>query len=377
LTTTPDNLSVPIYKRDSVGKIRTWQYEFEGDSYRTIAGIDGGNLVKSGWTKCQPKNEGRANATTAEQQAQSEAVAEEGKKLKREYRRTIAELDSVPVGPMLAQDYAKLKKPLVFPVFSQPKLDGIRAIINRHGAFSRELQPHYNCDHILAALAPVFEKYPDISFDGEFYNHDLKDDFNKIVSVVRKQKPTAEQKAEAAKLLQYHIYDMPSEKPFGQRAVEMLRILSETGALNESAIQLVTTTEATNQLALDTLNGLYTQDGYEGQMVRLDAPYDFDVRSKALLKRKEFASEEFPINFIEEGLGNWAGCAKRIVIQLPDGQECGAGMRGTQEFAKELLVKERSGNRPKVATVRYFGKTPDGMLRFPVVTDFHQEGRVD
>jgi hypothetical protein len=98
--------SNPIYKTDTAGKIRTWQWEVEGDSYRTIAGIAGGNLVTTGWTKCEPKNVGRANETSAERQALLEAEAEEGKKLKREYRRTVAELDSVPVGPMLAADYA-------------------------------------------------------------------------------------------------------------------------------------------------------------------------------------------------------------------------------------------------------------------------------
>jgi DNA ligase-1 len=366
--------SQAIYKRDTAGKTRFWQYEVDGDKYRSVAGIVGGSKVATGWTTCEPKNVGRANATTAEQQALAEAIAEEGKKLKREYRPTIAELDSVPVGPMLAADYAKLKKPLTFPVFSQPKLDGIRAIISRHGAFSRELQPHYNCDHVLEALAPVFAKYPDISFDGEFYNHDLKDDFNKIVSVVRKQKPTADQKAEAAKLIQYHVYDLPSEKPFSQRTFLLDEIGLEFELHSHPALRIVLTHSVTSQDMLDDLNGKYTQDGYEGQMVRLDAPYDFDTRSKSLLKRKEFITEEFPIKRIEEGNGNWAGYAKRVVLDV-EGNEVGAGMRGTQDFAKKLL--EQAANY-KFATIRHFGRTPDGSLRFPVAIDFQgAEGRVD
>lgn len=379
--------SEPIYKRDTVGKIRTWQVEVNGDSYRTIAGIKDGALVTSGWTKCQPKNEGRANATTAERQAECEAVAEEGKKLKREYRRTVAELDSVPVGPMLAQDYGKLKKPLDFGAalhFSQPKLDGIRAIINRHGAFSRELQPHYNCDHILAALAPVFARHPDISFDGEFYNHDLKDDFNKIVSVVRKQKPTAEQRAEAAKLIQYHVYDLPSDQPFETRIDHLAELFEPVGdydtppiVIDSTFVKLVPTMEIEDHEHLDRLYADHMANGYEGQMVRLNAPYDFDTRSKALLKRKEFKSAEFPVKRIEEGLGNWAGYAKRIVVELPNGKECGAGLRGDQAFAKKLLEEAQAGRMPKETTLRFFGETPDGMLRFPVATDFHWEGRVD
>lgn len=369
-------ISAPIYKRDTAGKIRTWQYEVEGDRYRTIAGIKGGNLVTAGWTKCKPKNEGRANATTATEQAWVEAVAEEGKKLKREYRRTITELSGVPCGPMLAQSYDKLKKPLTFPVWSQPKLDGIRAMVSKGGAFSRELQPHFNCDHILASLAPFFEKNPDVTLDGEFYNHGLKDDFNKIVSVVRKQKPTIEQRAEAAKLIQYHVYDMIAPNwpaPFETRSQWLSANFTES-----DAVKLVQTQAHEDQAALDRANGEYTEDGYEGQMVRLNWHYEVDTRSSSLLKRKDgFVTEEFPIKRIEEGLGNWAGYAKRVVLDILDapGGEVGAGMRGNQEFAKNLLANK---DKFKLATIRHFGRTPDGSLRFPVAIDFHTaEGRVD
>ncbi len=366
-------ISEPIFKRDTSGKIRTWQYEVEGFKYRTIAGIKDGNLVTTGWTNCVGKNAGKANATTDEEQAISEAAADEGKKLKREYRLTIAELDAVPVGPMLAAGYDKLKKPVTFPVYSQPKLDGIRAIINRHGAFSRELQPHYNCDHILEALAPAFDAYPDISFDGEFYNHDLKEDFNTIVSVVRKQKPSEEQRAEAAKLIQYHIYDLPSDNEFGRRSFDLKAIntLLKIGATG--AIVIVSTEKVITQLRLDELNGEYVSAGYEGQMVRLNLPYEFDTRSKSLLKRKEFITEEFPVLRIEEGLGNWAGYAKRIVLNV-EGNEVGAGMRGNQDFAKKLLGRTDIVS----STIRHFGRTPDGSLRFPVAIDFQTAaGRVD
>ena len=43
-------------------------------------------------------------------------------------------------------------------------------------------------------------------------------------------------------------------------------------------------------------------------MVRLPGvPYEFDTRSKSLLKRKEFDTSEFRLLKIEEGEGNWAG----------------------------------------------------------------------
>lgn len=375
-------ISDPIFKRDTNGKIRIWKYEVLNDSFRIVAGLQNGNFVVSKWTICKPKNEGKTNATTASEQALLEAQAEETKKLKREYRRTITELDSVPMGPMLARNYADLKKPLAFPVYSQPKLDGIRAIINRHGAFSRELQPHFNCDHILEILDPIFLFYPDAVFDGEFYNHDLKNDFNKIVSVVRKQSPTEEQREEAKQLLQYHIYDMPSDKPFSERYADM-KFMLETYNLSEGQVRIVGTNSLSNQEQLDKLYGSYIELGYEGQMVRLDEPYDFDIRSKFLLKRKEFKTEEFKVSRIIEGLGNWSGVAKAVEFILPNdkrlenGERPRAGIRGSREFAKKLLDDANSGIVPEEVTIRFFDYTPYGIPRFPVAIDFHLNGRND
>jgi DNA ligase-1 len=359
-----------IYKRDTAGKIRTWDFELSGDGrYRTIAGIRGGNLVTSAWTTCQPKNVGRANASTAPEQATLEAWADQDKKLKREYRRTIEELDFVMQGPMLAATY---KGNIKFPVFSQPKLDGIRAIFTKEGAFTRELQPHFNVEHIQKELAPLFEAHPGLILDGELYNHDLKDNFNKICQLVRKQHVTNGQQAEIKKLVQYHVYDMPSARGFDLRFMD----LANTHELSRTKhVRLVATAIANDQEQLDDLYGHYTSQGYEGQMVRLTGvPYEFDTRSKSLLKRKEFETSEFRLLAIQEGEGNWAGYAKKILFELEDGRSCGGGIRGTQDEMRALI--KRAARYPTHVTVRYFKRTPDGMPRFPVAIDFHN-GRTD
>ena len=49
-----------------------------------------------------------------------------------------------------------------------------------------------NLAHIELALIPFFKQNPDVILDGELYNHKLKNDFEKIISLVRKQKPTAD-----------------------------------------------------------------------------------------------------------------------------------------------------------------------------------------
>ena len=95
--------------------------------------------------------------------------------------------------------------------YIQPKLDGVRCLFTKHGAYSRNDKKFMNLAHIELALIPFFKKHPDVVLDGELYNHKLKHDFEKIISLVRKQKPTAEDRLNAQHLVQFHVYDYFSE----------------------------------------------------------------------------------------------------------------------------------------------------------------------
>lgn len=371
--------SVLIYSRDVKGNVRTWQYEVEGAQWRSISGLMNGEKVVSGWTTCTSKNVGKKNQIMPEAQALAEATAAFHKKLDREYRASIEELDRVPPSPMLAQKFEDQKK-IAYPVVCQPKLDGIRALISRHGAFSREFQPHHNVQHILDALELTFVDHPDLILDGELYNHELRDDFNAIASVVRKQNVTDEHRAKAKELVQFHVYDfVDATMTYEERLTDLTTAFDlEIPVCNE--IQFVESTWCMNKDELDEMYGKYLEAGYEGQMVRATGDvYQIGGRPKSLLKRKEFITEEFEIIDIEEGNGNWAGHAKRIHGVTKDGVKFGAGLRGNKAFCKELLddkYKYLCGKDPQI-TVRFFGYTPDGSLRFPVVTDFHPNGRKD
>ena len=116
------------------------------------------------------------------------------------------------IKPMLA--YKVGNKPVDWSekVYMQPKLDGVRCVIklgdnNEVQAFSRTGKPWLNIAHITNSLHYFFTQHPDIILDGELYNHDLRDDFEKIISLVRKQKPTPSDRTEASKLVQFHCYD--------------------------------------------------------------------------------------------------------------------------------------------------------------------------
>lgn len=60
-----------LYTRDSLGNVRVWYMEQEGDKYRTTSGLLDGEKVTSEWTVAKPKNVGKRNETTGEQDRKS------------------------------------------------------------------------------------------------------------------------------------------------------------------------------------------------------------------------------------------------------------------------------------------------------------------
>ena len=372
-----------LYKRDSKGKIRVLTIEVglvehgfptnTEDLFgtRSIAGLQEGKLVTSGWKISEPKNVGKINGTTSRTQAESEAQANWDKKVEKEYFAKIEDVDSYErFKPMLAGDYTKRHQS---EGFSQPKLDGIRCLADKNGLWTRQGKPITSCPHIWEAVKSCFVDNEDIVLDGELYNHDLKEDFNKITSLVRKSKSTPEDILEAQDMVQYHVYDMYiGNNPnflFKQRTSVLKHIISE----DSTSIRLVPTTYCPDQESLDRMYAEYMTDGYEGQMVRNDTPYE-NKRSNGLLKRKEFITEEFQVVSMLEGQGNWSGHVKKFFLVLPSGGTCGAGVRGKQDVLKALW---EDGNTPSWATLRYFGLTPDGVPRFPVVIDYGFGSRND
>lgn len=363
-----------LYKIDENGNVRFWRMEIDGANFRTHSGVLDGKTVTSGWKAAKPKNVGRANGTTAEEQAVLEV---ERKYLDQTetggYYETIeAAREKVQLyfDCMLAHKWADEKHRVTFPVYEQPKLDGIRCLATKDSLKSRNGKPLVATPHIAKALEGLFEDMPNVVLDGELYNHELKSDFEKIVSLVRKTKPTEEDVTESEELVEYHVYDVfNAQEPnltTSERSALLYFLFDKY--LTDPRIKHVEAHHVYTQEELDEVYGNELEAGYEGQMVRLDAPYE-QKRSRNLLKRKEFEDAEFEVFEIESGVGNWAGYAKRVYIKLEDGTVQRSGVRGTQEYLAKVLEDADSYVGTEV-TVRYQGRTGDGKLRFPVVTAF-------
>lgn len=356
-----------LHKRDSKGKHRIWQMQLQGNRYRTLSGLATGKQAESEWTTVLEAK----SQDTPEKQAEFEVRAKYQRQLDREYHRHAADIDTAKmIEPMLAKTYGK------FPGdgYAQPKLDGMRCIMTKDGMFTRQGRPITAVPHLHAGARALFEQFPDAVLDGELYNHDLRDDFQTLMSICRKKSPTAEQLELAEKMVQYHVYDcvMPGF-PFPDR-LACLHGWDGTGLLGFAVV--VDSRKVETQSAFDNLHAEWIGEGYEGSMLRPwgDPGYQLGSRSKFLLKRKDFETEEFPFLRWEEGQGNWSGAIKRFILEDPKtGKEFGAGVRGSYDKLSKLLNTEG----PSEVTVRFFGRSNEGVPRFPVVVDMHYGGRKD
>ena len=356
-----------IYKKTKTGATQEWTIEVSDNRYRTHSGQVGGQITTNAWTVVYGKNEGKANGTTDNEQALKEAIAKRTKKLESGYFEDVNNINEQQYfEPMLAAKWEDYKDKIQYPIFSQPKLDGIRCIVTKDGMFSRNGKPILSAPHIRRSLNFVFEAYPNLILDGELYADKFANDFNKIVSLVKRTKPTEDDLFESQKNIQYWIYDIPSEgTAFGERCHTLDELFDAELESFEKYCVLVETDNCDSEAEVMELYGEYVDRGFEGQMLRLNGKYE-NKRSKSLLKHKTFVDEEYTILDICEGEGNRTGTAGYMVFETVEGKPFKSNVKGTWEETAEML-KSKKELIGKQATIKYFNLTPDGIPRFPFV----------
>jgi len=364
-----------LFKRTENGSIQQWQMTVDGCGYYSTEGIQNGKLTRNKVTICDGKNIGRANETSPQDQATKEAQAKWKLKKDKGYSEDIESIDDEGAyfKPMLCHSYDDYRDKVDFKAatYVQPKLDGMRCIARKDGLWSRNGKPIVSVPHIHAALKPMFHKDPTLIFDGELYCDKLKDNFNQIMHLCRQSKPTAEDLKESAKAIQYWVYDLPScKKNFGERN-KALGDLVTVNLKQGTPIVMVATYQVQFQAAMDDLYEKWMADGMEGQIIRLDAPYE-QKRSRNILKRKEFKTDEYIIGGIEEGVGNRTGTAGYMILNLKDGRTFKSNIKGPYTLLTKIWIN-RENYIGKSATCKYFNLTPDGIPRFPYVIDVDRE----
>jgi len=388
----PANGKFPtLYGKSKTGKTQVWQIEVikQGSGpaaagggsptaiIRVTYGYEDGKQVVNEKEITKGKNLGRKNETTPYEQALLDAQSTwEGKidggyaeKLGNAQAPSLASDNAVAahktISPMLAQDYHKQGKKIMFPCFVQAKLDGVRSIFFNNALTSRNGKPFSGLDHIIAELAPATKE--GLILDGEVYSTTLT--FQQFVGLVKKKTYTAADK-EQLKHVNLWVYDCVNDQPFESR----LQTLKDFFSRNKfTQIHLLPTEECAKREDLKGFHDKYVLEGNEGLMVRnKQGMYQLGARSYDLQKYKEFEDAEYKVTGFTDG----QGLEKGLVIwtcETKDGQHFQVRPRGTHEARAEIfkdVTKNPKKYIGKELTVRYQELTGDGIPRFPVGISF-------
>ena len=260
---------------------------------------------------------------------------------------------------MLAKTYEPEK--LEEGAFIQPKLDGIRCYITKDGAFSRNNKRFYSVDHILSELEGFFADNPDFILDGELYNHEFKDNFNKIVSLVRKQETTYE----SVMFVQFHMYDILKDEEdldnYEYRSALIKRVLQD---YNLSSVKAVETLPVATNDEVESYHNTFKDQGYEGSIVRNDVPYKYG-RSPHLMKVKDWSDTEITVTGFVEGKGKFSGGLGKFLGTDSEGREVEVPWPTLTILERQAIWENKEDYLGKLVTFEYFERTPAGAYRFP------------
>ena len=268
------------------------------------------------------------------------------------------------IKPMLAHKFDESRVDFNEPVYIQPKLDGVRCVFTKDGAFSRTGKQFMNVRHIEMALQPLFNTSPHMILDGELYNHKLKRDFEKIISLVRKQKPTEDDRRDAQHLVQFHVYDY-IDGNYDNYKTRMQNLI--TSDIYDVQVKYVPAKLVDSYNYARDLHATYLSEGYEGSIIRTGSGIYKHGRSYDLMKFKDFDDAEAVIIGYELGKGKRTGTLGKFIMQDDEGITFGCPPgKGYNYNDLAVMLNNISDFIGQRATFTYFQRTKAGSYRHPL-----------
>ena len=379
-----DYASSILYIRDAKGKARHWAVWTEGEDIVVEWGTIEGKATQKR-TTAKPKNTGRTNATTAQEQAVVEAKAKYKKQVDLEDYHPDIEQSGLQFRPMLALDYLKVSHRVDWDqAITQPKLNGVRVAAGYRTAKSPELElmtrkgltfniPSFMepCKHLLHTINQYLP--PDKAcqiLDGEAYVHDWS--FQKINSATKKYR------ASTTDLLEFHIFDLYIPGYTFAERMEILNeahyVAAEKGLIDRGMFNLVEIRPSYDKDHLALALHAYVQQGYEGVMVRhANSKYSRSQRSPDLFKYKSFLEAEYKI------IGMWEDNNNNAMLKCVtlDGGVFDCTPKRTHAERKAMLLAP-ADYIGKWITVKYQELTEAGLPAFAIgleLRDCDEEGK--
>lgn len=368
-----------LYGLTSKGVVKSWKIwvaEFPLESAILVehGQLDGKKQLATESIR-EGKNIGKSNETTPFEQACLEAESKWKKKHDANYTQNLpTESDagksnvksaaSPKLLPMLAQKYKERAKYVVWPAFIQPKLNGVRCLVQRVGDeiffWSRKAKLYKNFNLYMEQEFLSFMDDGEI-LDGEMYNHG-EITFQQLMSLIKDEKTPDLVKLK--KYVKFHCYDRPSGNLGFNVRYKGWRDLHSGDGLDY--LRFVETIRITDPFYIHKIHGEYTAAGYEGSIIRSggDEPYNFQYRDNQLQKHKDFLDDEFEIVGCKEGVGKDEGKAIFRCI-TKSGKEFDVRCKGADEVRIEQWQNQKK-YMGKELTVRYQTLSDDGIPIFPV-----------
>lgn len=261
--------------------------------------------------------------------------------------------------PMLANQFTQKKSEVKYPCLVQPKLDGVRCIVVGNRLYSRNGNLFPTLEHIKRELEFNTDN---LILDGELYTDDIN--FEKIVGLVRKSKKSPEEEIDSLKIY-LNVFDFIDSNLTCEQRINKLNEFFEKNK-NLKYLKKVKTEECKSEEEVMKFLDKYTQEGYEGLIIRnKSGKYAENARSNDLLKLKKFIDEEFEIiDYTTPNIGKEVGCVIWI-CKTKEGKKFNVRPSGNYKERKNLYrnAKKYIG---KMLTVRYQELTNGKVPRFPV-----------
>lgn len=406
-----EQIKSTLYALNKDGSFQEWKVFVDGSQVIVEFGKMGGK-IQNKITQCEPKNVGRANETTAKEQAFAEAHSKWEKQVRLGYRESTSELETTDsLAPMLAQDAIKRSKDIIYPCYAQPKLDGLRCLVT----FDDQGEPVFNSrgNKTYPIQGKIVEEIKELRkatgfdmFDGEVYLHGLS--LQKIVSLAKKWRSKEDIEAEINKEyltevkkwkkdpskyeepapnsnkyggytsddLEFHIFDIPSKGKVWDsdngykgywyytdhpcRFADLMKTDSLSSKLSLNKIRVVYGSIMQNESQVKDVIGTYMQLGYEGAIIRnFKGVYEFGQRSTDLQKWKIFQDSEAKVTgyTIDKNSEAVLDCVEK------DGTRFKCKMKGTFLDRNEDAAKKLVDN---FINFSFQARTDDGVPQFPV-----------
>lgn len=322
-----------LYKKTKTGAVQEWEVGNTFTMVITNYGQVGGKLQTESY-KVEPKNVGRANETSFEEQAKLESKAKWEKQLKKGYVEDPSGENELTLPP-LAKKYQDAKSAIKWPAYVSCKYDGLRCtVFYRNGEVvmqSRGGESYPVIEHIAEELVEGIFKYtPNAVLDGELYKHGMH-----LEDIVRACKTTKH--TDLREQIKFYVFDyLTSKNDTSLLSARKERMLNLPKYLGTNVVVVAQAFIANEEAMLDVHKDC-TGRGYEGVVIRnADSIFKFGERTSDFQKYKVAEDAEFLVVGMEKTKQGGGVCVCQYVAYSGSTDSFKVNIKCTKDKKVEL-----------------------------------------